>query len=533
MMSSSQVSNSRISVPWKVRLILLVNLVLPTVLIPVVFPTLGIVAATAIVAPSMMALLGVLTLITSGAILAWWEFLLRRMARALTAFDEEIATEQFLRYKWLFLVTYFAYVFFSAMSPAIIVPLAEFLLGIPPNITYYAQSSFYGAIQALMYYCVFFLIVDGILDEWGGRRIFNYQLERINKVKSPETLFSSSSRMSVIAFPLKYKYVIPTFIAAIAYSIILLILFRNGIASTTTSLMNQAFVFFLFTGLLLGTLYMQYRRLVIPVNDVLTKMKTLATGNLQSLSMEALVISNLDEIGENMLLTRVLVNNLINSAKELIENAEHVGRKASEYQQSFESLLSVATDIAQSMNEVATDAERIADNMQAINKTVSGFKSELAEFDRKIRSLHASMKDLLKELNILALNSFIELARAQSSMNSSPSETSPVKEFIGVFSTLTTEVQDLTSTTSRLNEQIKTILENLKDAVEEKFNQMASNVEETTQHVTNLSSQFEESLAAVEEETAIISGLQQPTEELVEIARKLESLASAFSKTIQ
>ncbi len=525
---------SATSIPWKVRVILLLNLLIPTALIPLVFPSLGIVSATDIVDARMIVLLAMLTLLTSGAIIFWWEFLLRKMARALSANDEDVATEHFLKYKWLFLVTYFLYVFVSAVSPAIIVPTAEYLLGLPSNMMYYVQSSFIGAVQALLYYSMFFLIVDGILDEWGGQKIFNYQFQRLQHHTRMDDLnddVQSSSRFSVIAFSLRYKFLIPTVIAVAAHAIIMIVLFREGIASAPDAMARQGLVFLLFTSLLLGTIYMQYRRTVLPVNEVLNKTKTLATGDLAAISMESLVIANLDEIGENMLYTRLLVTNLVQSAQDLINNAKTVGQKAHDYQNSFESLLDVSADIARAMNDVATGAERISDLMQEINKIVFEFKGELTEFDQKIVTLQANMKDHLKELRVLALNSFIELARARST-SKAVTDSNIIAAVIAVFSTLATEVQDLAISTTTMNEQIRRIIVDLKETIYKRFDTIASNVEEATTSVISLSAQFEEALAALEEETAIINDLQQPTEELVEIARKLESLARMLSKNV-
>ncbi len=167
------------------------------------------------------------------------------------------------------------------------------------------------------------------------------------------------------------------------------------------------------------------------------------------------------------------------------------------------------SEMAAAMDEISSRVVRNAELAEDTNHQVSDAGSwitQLSESSQEIGGIVSTIQDLAEQTNLLALNATIESARAGEAGRG--------------FAVVANEVKSLASSTSEatknIDQLIRTIRENIQRVVDTNKNITVS-VSEVNQNSNAVA-------AAVEEQSAIVQGMKQTSDHLVELADELKKL---------
>lgn len=167
------------------------------------------------------------------------------------------------------------------------------------------------------------------------------------------------------------------------------------------------------------------------------------------------------------------------------------------------------TEMAAAMDEISSRIVRNAELAEDTNHQVSDagkWIDQLSESSQEIGGIVSTIQDLAEQTNLLALNATIESARAGEAGRG--------------FAVVANEVKSLANSTSdatkNIGERIRAIRENIQRVVDTNKN-ITTSVSEVNQNSNAVA-------AAVEEQSAIVQGMKQTSDHLVELADDLKKL---------
>ncbi|WDI43439.1 methyl-accepting chemotaxis protein [Bremerella sp. P1] len=166
-------------------------------------------------------------------------------------------------------------------------------------------------------------------------------------------------------------------------------------------------------------------------------------------------------------------------------------------------------EMAAAMDEISSRIVRNAELAEDTNHQVSDAGSwihQLSESSQEIGGIVNTIQDLAEQTNLLALNATIESARAGEAGRG--------------FAVVANEVKSLANSTSEatknIGERIRIIRDNIQRVVDTNKN-ITTSVAEVNQNSNAVA-------AAVEEQSAIVQGMKQTSDHLVELADELKKL---------
>ena len=302
-----------------------------------------------------------------------------------------------------------------------------------------------------------------------------------------------------------------------------------------------------------------------PIRTVMDRMKLIADGDL---SHEPLKTKLADEVGQLIMATNEMNNNMKNILLQVSEVSETVSSQSEELTQASNEVSEGSEQIASTMQELASGSETQANHasdlssvmgmldtkiseankngrdiqessngiiemtaegyrlmessttqMNAINEIVRNAVEEVQDLDnqsQKISELVSVIQDIADQTNLLALNAAIEAARAGEHGQGFAVVADEVRKLAEEVSE---SVTNITGIVTHIQEETKNVTESLQNGYEQ--------VEQGTVQIVDTGETFHEISSAVEE---MVHNIRTITDNLTDIAGESEQMNSSIQE---
>ena len=212
---------------------------------------------------------------------------------------------------------------------------------------------------------------------------------------------------------------------------------------------------------------------------------------------------------------------------EITEGMRHVGEISDQSVRSMEEFEESMRDVVNMANEGREKSRLSANQIAGIQRTIEDVKEavdSIREMSRSIVSITDVITNIAEQTNLLALNAAIEAARAGEAGRG--------------FAVVAQEIQELAEGSKRAAENIRGIITQISDRIEdtveltersvEVVGQSSRGLEETVQYLENIAMMIEEIAPKME---AVKEGILHTREEVENALRAMENLAASSEET--
>ncbi len=489
----------RIQPPWDIRIVLFLTFMLSAITGSVTMPYLGLV--TLQVMESSLGLFLLLDVLINMVEFLVYEYLLRKMQSALKFIRDkhphwQYAAQRLVRYKRTFLLVYYPWMMFLTA----ILMLSTLLLGqVNYKIYDVIRITIGGVAYATFSFTPSFFILNKLLDRWFGATV-------LELYQNDETI---AEKGSLTAMSIQERFFIPFTLGSASLVILVVMSLVRSIRLEQVGLITSFILFFWIA------LYFYHGNTHPTITNILTQTRALVLS--KTVSKDLVTTDSLDEIGELVFLNNKLTHRIRASSEAAIIIARDLSALVEQYSGSFESLQHITHEISSAVSALSESTVAIADSVNEVTTSFATLQQHLHKYRQDVIMFSRELHDLMLTLRILSLNAHIEASRAGDARS---------KDNPRSFTVIAEMVHDITRQVAGLNKGLQSSLNTFQKYIYDHANKNIQRLEGVSQGITDFSSQFEEAAASVEEETAIISRLQDDLQVVLDVSERLyEELA--------
>lgn len=314
------------------------------------------------------------------------------------------------------------------------------------------------------------------------------------------------------------------------------------------------------------------RSITKPVSNLVEVANIAASGDFRS----DIVLNSRDEIGKLAEAFKILVTQMRDLIRQIIEKAATVSASSQQLNSSAQQTSAGANENAATMGEISTTVEQVTSNIQVIStssesatehanigrqgiekiteqmQTIAQSSKEVATVieglnkkTQEINQIVVLINNVADQTNLLALNAAIEAARAgeqgrgfavvaEEVRKLAEQSASATKEISGLINTIQTESKKAVESMAEGGKEVEAgtkvvqeVGENFKEIIKA-VQELSSQIQEVASATEQMSAGVQNVAASTEEQTAAMEEVSSSAESLSRLAEELSSLVGRF-----